>query len=279
MSIIAMFLLCSTFADGEGAEDFPKYSSVELPLRLADEFPQQQDLENVPVEKPNRKQNRRDDDDSMLIDVAARLRFSIPFGAANRNYSNNYYYGYYYVSSYTSWADVFNPGWGFEVEADFFFGKNGPGSRRTPGYNYGLCLILQTDQYYGRTVDGDVAIQLKMDDMTATALMIGGRYIQTLSTDFYYGGMFALGAVHYTEVDGVFSGPLVPVPTRDKILRDTYTFASSFRMDGGYRIGSIGISLGMALRIMAPPQEGTHMSMDSGAFWTFDINLGVDIGF
>jgi len=276
MFIITMLLACSI---GTGDES-------DLPLRLADSLPQQQktpgDLENAPVEKSPRQeepgQNKRDDGD-LLVNFGAHARFSVPFGAANRNYSNNYYYGYYYVTSYTSWADLFNPGWGFELEADLFLGKNGPGHRRSPGFNYGLALLLQTDEYNGRSVNGDAAINLNMENMTATTLQIGGRFLQTLNTDFYYGGMIALGAVHYSEVEGTFSGPLIPVPTRDKIFRDTYTFASTFRMDGGYRMGPVGLTLGAAFRIMAPPSEGTHMSMDSGAFWTFDIDLGVEIGF
>ncbi len=282
MSTIAMLVLCSAFAGVGGEGEAQRPPDLGLPLRLADDLRPQQSLDNAPVEKAPRQEdlakNNRDDGD-MIINVGAHARFSVPFGAANRNYSNNYYYGYYYVESYTSWADFFNPGWGVELEADFFFGKNGPGHRRTPGYNYGLALIFQADQYFGRTVHGDVAIDLKMEDMTATSLQIGGRFIQTLSTDFYYGGLIALGAVHYSQVDGTFSGPLVPVPTRDKIFRDTYTFASNFRMDGGYRVGSLGITLGAALRIMAPPSDSSHMDMDSGAFWTFDLDLGVDIGF
>lgn len=276
MSIVAMLLLMSTAAAGGDATD-----PVKLPLSLADEVSEQQGLTDAPVEKAGRQDDFgvRKDEDDMVVSFAGRVRFSIPFGAAHRNYSN-YYYGYYYVENYSSWSDFFNPGWGFEMEATYFFGNNGPGRRRSPGSNYGITVLFQVDEYAGRSETGAAGTRLSVDDMNVTTLQIGGRYLQTAGPDLYYGGGFALGAVHYTQVDGTFSGPLVgPVPTRDRVLRDTYTFASTFRADGGYRLGPLGLTLGMALRIMAPPQEGSNFDMDSGAFWTFDINLGAEIGF
>jgi len=40
-----------------------------------------------------------------------------------------------------------------------------------------------------------------------------------------------------------------------------------------------GIVLGLGFRILAPPSEGGNFDMNSGAFWTFDIDLGVELGF
>jgi hypothetical protein len=289
MSILATLLLWSacgqaSIANGPDPDNEVAFGpDTGLPLRLADSLPAQQQpapLDNAPVEKAGRRQEdfERNRDDSLLVNFGLKARFSIPFGAADRSYYS--YYNTYYVDHYYSWGDFFNPGWGLEAEADFFFGKNGPGHRRSPGFNYGLAVIVQVDEYYGRNIGGDFGNDLRLDDMSATTLMIGGRVLQTLGNDFYYGGLISLGAVHYTEVEGTFTGPLFPLTgQRDKILRDTYTFASNFAFNGGYRLGPIGLTLGGALRIMAPPSEGPHFSMNSGAFWTFDINLGVEIGF
>jgi len=288
MSIFAILLLSSACAQAslaDGPDLIAFGPDAGLPLRLADGFEAQQQpppLDSAPVEKPGRRQDEFDkprrDDDGLLVNFGLKGRVSIPFGAANRSYYN--YYGYYYVDHYNSWSDFFNPGWGLEAEADFFFGKNGPGHRRSPGFNYGLAIVLQVDEFKGRNVNGDFGNSLSMDDMSATTLMIGGRVLQTLSSDFYYGGLISLGAVHYTEVEGTFKGPLFALGgTRDRIFKDTYTFASNFAFNGGYRLGPIGLTLGGALRIMAPPSEGTHFSMNSGAFWTFDVNLGAEIGF
>lgn len=285
---------------GDPAEDLPTYAELALPHSLADFSSQQKDpLDGVPVEKPkqnndfaNPNQNKEfskpkqddnfgrnagRDDDSLIVNFGVHGRFSVPFGAADRSYTT-YYGGYYYYDHYLSWADFFNPGWGFEAEADFFFGRNGPGSRRTPGFNYGLALLVQTDEYYGRSIDDSFGHTLSVDDMTANTIQIGGVVLQTLGNDFYYGGLIALGAVHYSETSGTFSSAFYP-SFRDTVFRDTWTFASTFRANGGYRLGPVGITLGMALRILAPPSEGGRFSMNSGAFWTFDLDLGVEIGF
>jgi hypothetical protein len=246
-----------------------------LPLHLADD--QQQGLDGAPVEKANKQDDfqrapRRDDE--LNVGFAARLRFTIPFGAADHSYSS--YYPYYYVDHYLSWADFFNPGWGFEMEADIYL--NNAGSRRTPGFYYGIAVLFQVDQYYGSNVHDGHGDTLSVGDMTTGSIQVGGKVVQTLSNNFFYGGMIALGAVHYSEVDGTFSGPLF-AQFRDRIFRDTWTFASSFRADGGYRIGALAIVAGLGFRIMAPPSEGTHLSLNSGAFWTFDMDLGLELGF
>lgn len=265
----------------------------ELPLHLADSFERQDKkdpLDGVPVEKPGQqtpgkpapqKQEPFDappaprDDGSLIVNFGIHGRVSIPFGAADRSYTT--YYGYYFVDHYLSWADFFNPGWGFEVEADFFFGKNGPGHRRQPGFNYGLALLAQTDTYDGRRINDDFGASLSVDDMTANTIQVGGVVLQTLGNDFYYGGLIALGAIHYSEVGGTFSGPFTAF--KDTVFRDTWTFASTFRANGGVRLGPVGLTIGMALRINAPPSEGGRLSMNSGAFWTFDVDLGAEIGF
>src|SRR5882672_4202520 len=268
---LAGLLLCWSALIGGGDPD----ESSELPAGLAAELPQQQGLDGAPVEKAPKQDDfgrpPQQDDDSLLINFGAHARFSVPFGAADRSYSS--YYNYYVVDHYLSWADFFNPGWGYEFEADIFFNKNAPGHRRTRGFNYGLVLLFTEDQYHGRSVDDDFAGNLKVEDMTTATLQIGGKVMQTLGNDFYYGGLITLGVVHYSAVEGTFSAPGLPT-VRDEVFRDTYTFASTFRADGGYRLGPIGITLGIGLRLLAPPTEGGRISMNSGAFWTFDVDLG-----
>lgn len=287
MSTLSLMFLLSAWAGGgdpavaeDGSTDAPDFILARnggLPLRLEDDLPQQQGLDGAPVEKnPKQDDFKRParEDDSLNVSLGAHVRFSVPFGAADHSYSS--YYPYYYVDHYLSWADFFNPGWGFEMEATIFL--EGSGRRRTPGFNYGIDLLFQADQYYGSHVNDGFGNRLDVGDMTATSLQVGGRMVQTLSSDFFYGGVIAVGAIHYSEVDGTFSGPLFAT-FHDKVFRDTWTIASTFRADGGYRLGAVAIVAGLGLRIMGPPSEGTHLSMNSGAFWTFDMDLGVELGF
>jgi hypothetical protein len=293
MSILTLVLLLSTggsriLAQAEPAETriaLLRDSDSALPFTLADDLPQQQPpnsgLDGAPVEKTTKQQQQEDfskpraKDDGLDLNFGAHARFTVPFGAADRSYAT-YYGGYYVVDHYLSWADFFNPGWGFEVEADVFLSDK-PGRRRSPGFNYGIALLAQTDQYYGTKSSDGHGDTLSMGDMTTGTLQIGGRMMQVLSDEFFYGGLIAIGAVHYSAVEGTFTGPFTTF--QDKILRDTWTFASTFRADGGYRLGPVALVAGLGFRIMAPPSEGPHMALNSGAFWTFDIDVGVEIGF
>jgi len=78
-------------------------------------------------------------------------------------------------------------------------------------------------------------------------------------------------------VDATFSR-LGSAQFKDEIFKDTWTIGSDFRAEFGIRAGPLGISLGIGLRIQAPPSEGSRVSINSGAFWTFDLTLGVELG-
>jgi hypothetical protein len=263
-----------------GALDLPGGS----PRGIDREFPMTLGSDELPSQEPpgpgrqdtGPRERRRSNEEELVFNLGLHARFSVPFGAADRSYAT-YPGGYYAVYNYLSWADLFNAGWGLELEADIFFGQNGPGYNRHPGFNYGVALILQADEFTGRNNTDSFGNTLSLDNMTATSLQIGVKMIHAQQSGFYLEGMIAVGAIHYSEVDGSFSGPAF-VKFRDVIFEDTYTIASTFKGGGGYRVGPLGFVLDIGLRIMAPPNTG-RISMNSGAFWTFDINLGVELGF
>jgi hypothetical protein len=210
------------------------------------------------------------------LNVAAHVRYSIPFGAADRSYIV-YGNGFFVVDHYVSWADFFHAGWGLDLELDIFLGKNGPGRNQNPGFNYGVVLMVQTDEYSGSHVNDAVGSTISLNNLTMNSMLIGGKVLHTLGPGFYADGHFAIGAVHYSAVEGTFSGAFVQF--RDEILKDTWTFSSQFRGHVGLRLGPFGIVAGLGFRIQAPPHEGARISMNSGAFWTFDMDLGAELGF
>jgi hypothetical protein len=252
----------------------PAGTEREYPVSLGDQEPPPDDA--LGRQNTGPRDRRRGSEESLVFNVGVHARFSVPFGAADRSYAT-YPGGYYAVYNYLSWADLFSPAWGIEFEADIFFGQNGPGYNRHPGFNYGVAIILQADEFYGRNNTDSFGNTLSLDNMTATSLQIGVKMIHAQQDGFYLEGMIAVGAIHYAEVDGSFSGPAF-VKFRDVIFEDTYTIASTFKGGGGYRVGPLGFVLDIGLRIMAPPNTG-RISMNSGAFWTFDINMGVELGF
>lgn len=215
--------------------------------------------------------------DGLVLNVGAHVRFSMPFGAADRS-TIVYGPGVVVVDNYVSWTDFFHPGWGFDLEIDVFFKGSGPGPDREPGFNYGALLLLETDEYGGDRVNGAAGNSVSVENLTMNSLLVGGKVIQTLGGGFYADGHIGLGVVHYSSVEGSFEGPGL-LKFRDTVFKDTWTFASEFKGHAGYRLGPVGVVLGLGFRIQAPPTEGNNFSMSSGAFWTFDIDLGAELGF
>jgi hypothetical protein len=256
--IISLILAAALHPDGT-PNDWARTLSGE-PLRTA--------VQEPPPAAPRKEENLR-------LNVAAHIRYAIPFGSADRS-EWIYGPGIVVVDQNLSWADFFDPGWGLDVEIDLFFSNRG--TTQSPGVTYGVMLMLQTDEFGGERINGVFNNSVTVDDMTMNSLLVGGKVIHTLGGGFYADGHIAIGAVHYTAVEGTFSGPALP-QFRDSVFEDTWTFASQFRGHVGYRAGPVGIALGLGFRIQAPPEEGSRVSFESGAFWTFDLELGVELGF
>lgn len=218
-------------------------------------------------------------DRGLYVTVAGHVRFGFPFGAAERG---DVVYGanLVIVSESLSWADLFDPGWGFDVELDLFFaGKPKPTSPRGfMGLNTGLALLLQMDEFHGQRATDSFGGGIDVGNLNMGSLLAGPVIYKGIGEGAYTKGHIALGVVHYSAVEATFFGPAIG-QFRDELFKDTWTFASDFRGEIGYQAGPVGFSFGLGFRINAPPSEGSRVSLDSGAFWTFDISLGVELGF
>ena len=215
--------------------------------------------------------------DKFSLHGAVHGRYSIPFGAADRH-SFVYGNGLVVVDHSLSWLDLFDPGWGFDIEVDLLFGPKNRNPGGDPGFQSGVVVLLTTDEYNGQRLDDGFGAAIHLSNLTMNSLLIGGTVLQGLGPGVYTKGHIALGPVHYSSVDGTFSGPGF-APFHDEVFESTWTIASDFRAEIGLRAGPIGFSFGLGLRIQAPPSEGTRVSLHSGAFWTFDLTLGADVGF
>lgn len=229
----------------------------------------------------DRGRGRRSDTD-LIVNAAIHGHYSMPFGSADRDsvaYSNPAGGVTVLIDQHVSWNDLFHPGWGFDLEFDLMFGDGNKGGRsRTPGFDYGAFVAYMSDTYSGGSVTDDFNASVRASNLDATTLLVGGKVIQSFQDGFFADGRFGIGAVHYSAVQGEFSGPLIPT-FRDTLLKETWTFAMDLRGHGGIRLGPVGLTLGMGFRFMAPPTEGGRISLDSGPFWTWDIDLGAEIGF
>jgi hypothetical protein len=274
MPLSLAFLIVASW-QSESRDGLPSWA-YSLSLDGAETRPLADELPGVLQAEPPAGRGRDRDVSDFTLNVAAHARYAIPFGAADRSYIV-YGNGLWVVDHYVSWSDFFHPGWGFDLELDIFLAKNGPGPNQQPGFNYGIAVVLTSDEFGGDHVNDSLGRSLSIENLTMSSILIGGKVIHTLGHGFYADGSFGVGAVHYSAVEGTFSG-LGP-SFRDEILEDTWTFASQFRGHAGYRLGPLGIVAGLGFRIQAPPHEGDRISMNSGAFWTFDLDLGVELGF
>ncbi len=214
----------------------------------------------------------------LTVNAALHGRFVLPFGSADRDVFV-YGGGLFVVDQHLSWADLFHPGWGFDLEFDFMFGdSSGRGRMRTPGFDYGAFLAVMVDDCSGGSVSDSAGNFIHPEDLNMTSFLVGAKVIQSLEGGFFADGRFGLGAVHYSAVNATFGGPLTP-DFQDELFKDTVTFALDLRGHGGIRLGPLGLTIGMGFRMLAPPNEGGQLSMSSGPIWVWDIDLGAEIGF
>jgi hypothetical protein len=214
----------------------------------------------------------------LIVNVAIHGRFTVPFGSADRDVFV-YGGGVFLVDQHLSWADLFHPGWGFDIEFDIMFGDaSGKGRMRQAGFDYGVFGAVLVDEFPGSSVTDDFGNFIHPQNLNMTTILVGGKVIQSFDQGFFADGRFGLGAVHYSSVSATFGGPGIP-DFHDELLRDTWTFAMDLRGHGGVRLGPLGLTIGLGFRFMVPPAEGGRVSLDSGPLWVFDIDIGAELGF
>jgi hypothetical protein len=214
----------------------------------------------------------------LTVNVAVHGRFVLPFGSADRDVFV-YGGGVFLVDQHLSWADLFHPGWGFDVELDILPGDaSGKGRARQPGFDYGGFAAVLIDECPGSSVSDGAGNFIHPQNLNMTTILVGGKVIQSFDQGFFADGRFGIGAVHYNTVEATFGGPGIP-DFHDELLRDTWTFAMDLRGHGGIRLGPVGLTIGLGFRFMVPPNEGARVSLDSGPLWIFDIDIGAEIGF
>lgn len=215
--------------------------------------------------------------DDLTVNAAIHGHYSIPFGSAHRNvlvYGNTFV-----IDQHLSWGDLFHPAWGFDLEFDIMFGDaSKQGRMRTPGFDYGIFVAYMSDTFGGSSASDDFGFTVRPGNLDATTVLVGGKVIQSFDQGFFADGRFGIGAVHYSSVIAEFVGPGIP-PFRDELFEETWTFAMDLRGHGGIRLGPLGLTIGMGFRFMVPPNEGSKISMDPGPLWTWDIELGAELGF
>jgi hypothetical protein len=215
------------------------------------------------------------------LGAAARGRFSIPFGSADSDVGFVAGGGgaLVVIDQHLSWADLFRPGWGAEVELDLFVGSSdesvfGPDA----SYRFGLFVSIGADHFEGDRERDDLGNTVELDDLDTATILVGPKLVTSVGDGSRVDGRFGLGAVRYSAVDAEVSGPSV-TPFRAELLEETWTLALELRGHWGVELGPFSLVLGLGFRMQAPPHEGRSADFSPGLFFTFDGDVGVELAF
>jgi len=214
----------------------------------------------------------------MALSVQGRI--AIPFGAVDRG--DTFVSGNVIViANRMSYLDLFDPGLGFTLEADFMArppppAPGGPPWERTPAM--GAYVALECDWFGGGDATDDFGTRISTETLRLPQFYVGFKAQGTVQDNFYGDLRFGLGAAHFPSLDAKFR-PAGGVQTTREFFQDTWSFAMELRMHFGVKAGPARFFGGIGGRLIAPPDEGVTVSMNPAELWTLDFEVGVEVGF
>lgn len=221
-------------------------------------------------------------DDAYRFSVGAFGRFSWPFGKLDDQEAvivgNTVL-----IPDHLRYSDLFETGWGVSLEASFNFYTEGKGGHRGPmdsgGLRAGLYVSVQRDSYEGDRVS-DGAFFIDPDDMTLTSGYIGVKVITGMGGSSYGEAHLGIGVARFDSVDAQVA--TISGDQTQELFEESQEFALESRYRFSARLGPLALTGGVGIRYISGPDEGDsdvgHL-LDAHAFWTFDLDFGVELGF
>ena len=219
------------------------------------------------------------------ISVGAFGRVSWPFGALEDRdviLSGNTIL----IPDHLRYADLFDVGTGFSLEASLMIFRPPPqrlgayGQALPRGPYAGFYVALQSDSYEGdRISDGSAFIE--PDDLDVATVLFGLKVTTDVDAGVWGEMRLGVGVVRYEAVNARVSLNGGGVESQE-LLDDSQEIAAEFRFRFSARLGPLGLVGGMGLRLMGSPEEGDSTlgdAVDPEAFWSYDADLGFEIGF
>jgi len=214
------------------------------------------------------------------ITLAAQARASFPFGSADE--------GVAIVSGNTitilnriDYSELFNPGFGFTLEADLMFI---PPPRPPPGRGWermpamGGYVAFGWDWFGGSKATDSVGSTIRPETLKLPTILVGFKAAGAVEGNFYGDVRFGMGAAHFPSLEATFQQQGGP-QFRGELFGETWAFAMELRMHFGWRLGPVGFLFGFGGRLMSPPRPGDNVNFDTDTLYTFDLELGAEIGF
>jgi len=212
--------------------------------------------------------------------LGAQARVAFPFGSADR--------GTVIASGNTiailnriDYSELLNPGLGFTLEADVMSKPpppppGGPPWERTPAM--GGYVAFEWDWFGGSRMTDDVGSSIRPETLKLPSVLVGFKASGTVEGNFFGDLRFGLGAAHFPSLEATFQQQGGP-EFRGELFADTWAFAMELRLHFGWHLGPMAFVFGLGGRLMSPPRAGRNVNFDTGALFTFDLELGTEIGF
>jgi len=214
------------------------------------------------------------------ISLSAQARVSVPLGAADRG--DTFVAGNVVViTNRLNYLDLFSPGLGFTLEADFMSrppppAPGGPPWERTPAM--GAYAAFECDWFGGGSATDDAGTKFSPETLRLPQVYVGFKAEGTVQENFFGDLRLGFGAAHYPSLMATVRPAGLPASDRE-FFQDGWTFAMELRMHFGWRAGPVAFIFGLGGRLIAPPQEGATISMNPAELWTLDFEAGLVVGF
>ena len=277
--MLTLTLALLAAVSGPDPDQVPSYAEIALPTSLASEQGYQQETEP-------RRERERDSGPKFGLSFGIEGRYSFPFGYANRDvYAVDNPAGGVTLlfDGNLRWNDMFSSGWGTSLIAEIITMQAGRGGSSSGGrgrgkFSAGGYISFSQDQFSGQHNSDGFGNSFSLDDMTMNTYLVGATMYNDLGEGMFMDGRFGIGAVHYSAVSADYNFLFTP-PFRGEFFEDTWNFALEVHGGTGFRLGPLAFTLGLGLRMLMPPSPSGTVDIDSGILWTFDITLGIEIGF
>lgn len=214
------------------------------------------------------------------VTVGAAARLAFPFGAVEDGdvfVGNNVIV----IEDRLSYVDLFNPGVGVTLEADFMWrppppGPGGPSWERSPAM--GLFVAFEWDWFGGNATEDSSGTRIHADTLEVPSILVGFKAAGTVRDNLFGDLRFGLGAAHFPSLDAGVRPPGGPETTLE-LFQDTWTIALELKMHFGWKFGPAAFTFGFGGRLFGPPDAGPRMDLDPSTFFLLDLELGFELGF
>jgi hypothetical protein len=183
-------------------------------------------------------------------------RYSVPSGTVDSSIPAKY-------------NDLFQAGPGVSVEGNVLFSLG-------PRWKLGPYLSFGWDHFGGKGDTDSTGDTLTPKAMEMTTFLVGGRATYDLGQHFTWDVHLAMGAAHYSKVDGTLVHNGSPMDVG--VFKSSTAFAFDIGTRFSYAVGQVFFDLGIDLRSQGAPANA-DFDFSSGALVLFGVEAGVGVRF